>query len=259
MANSVHNITGDMNRPIYRYLADKRWRSYRRMVVMQRITQMNVVPDLLPTVDPTADVRIAFSRRNVSPGDFVESRVSELPAKLQIQVFDKGERLVTIVVVDPDVPDLDADRFNFRCHFLATNVPISPTSTSVPFSKLSSEDQTILPWLSPYALKGGPYHRLAVFVLRQPDGKSLDVSLLRQSVNRDGFNLRSFIDKQGVHPIGVNMFRSQWDEGTAGVMARAGVEGADMELRRMRVGPEKKPQEPLKQKRNRGGLPTKRL
>ena len=250
---------GDMNRPIYRYLADKQWRSYRRLVVMQRLTQMNIVPDLLPVIDPTADVRISFGRRNVQSGEFVESRVSEVPASLRVQVFDKGLRLISVAVVDPDVPDVEKDRFDFRCHFLATNIPISPTDTSVPFASEDVRIQTVLPWLPPWVQKGSPYHRLVVFVLQHPEGTTLDVSNLKEKIRRNGFNIRSFIDKFKLQVIGTNLFRSKWDERTAGVMARAGIEGADLEFRRMKTGPQKTPQLPLKKKKNRGGLPSKRL
>lgn len=228
-----------MNRPIYRYLADQEWREYRRRVLMQRITQMSVVPDVLPHVDPTAEVGLGFRRRKVHPGDFVDSRVSEVPPRLTVQVFDKGERLVSVVVVDSDVPNLETDGFGYRCHFFAANIPISPTSTSLPFSRLSPEAQIVLPWLPPYAQKGSPYHRYPVFVLQQPEGKSLDVAALRERVERDGFNLRGFNDRYAVKPIGVHLFRCIWDEGTAGVMRRAGVEGANIEFRRKK--PEKMP------------------
>ena len=248
-----------MDRPIYRYLADKHWRSYRRLIVMQRLSQMSVVPDLLQSIDLTADVRIAFGRRNVQSGDFVESRVSEHPAKLRVQVFDKGERLVSIVVVDPDVPDVAGEKFDFRCHFVAVNVPISPTTTSVPFTSTTVQERTVLPWLPPWAQKGTPYHRLAFFVLQQPEGEVFDVSALKEKLHRDGFNLRSFIDKYKMRAIGANIFRAKWDEGTPGVMARAGIEGADTEFKRLRTGPTKTPQEPLKKKKNIRGLPSKRV
>ncbi|KAI9837260.1 MAG: hypothetical protein M1819_000334 [Sarea resinae] len=228
---------GDMNRPIYRYLADRQWRSYHRNLIVQRISQMNVVPDVLPHIDPTADVRLAFRRHNVQPGQFVDSRVSEVPVKLDVQVFDKGERLVSVAVVDSDVPNLATDGFDYRCHFLAANIPIAPTSTSLPLSRLSKDTQILLPWLPPFAQKGSPYHRLSVFVLQQRAGETVDVTTVREKLQRDGFNLRSFVDKHSMRPVGVNMFRSQWDEGTAGVMERAGVDGADVEFRRKRVEP----------------------
>ena len=200
---------------------------------------MSIIPDVLPHLDPTAEVNLGFSRRKVHPGDFVDSRVSEVPARLNVQVFDKGERLVSVVVIDSDVPNLETDGFDYRCHFLAANIPVSPSSTSLPLSRLSHETQIVLPWLPPYAQKGSPYHRYSVFVLQQPEGRSLDIAMLRERVRRDGFNLRSFNDRYVVKPIGVHMFRCVWDEGTGGVMKRAGIEGADIEFHRKK--PEKLP------------------
>ncbi len=224
-----------MDRPIYRFLADKQWRKYRRLVLVQRIMQMSVVPDVLPHLDPIADVRLAFGRRNVQPGEFVDSRVSEIPAKLNVQVFDKGERRVSIVVIDSDVPDPDKDRFTYRCQYLATNIILSPTLDSLPLSKLPEGSDVVLPWQPPLAQKGSPYHRISSFVLQQPEGKVLSLGTDKQA--RDGFNLRSFVDKHSLQPVGVHMFRSQWDEGTAGVMRRAGVDGVDIQFRRKKVEP----------------------
>ncbi len=223
-----------MNKPIYRYLADKKWRSYQRLLIIQRINQLAIVPDVLPYFEPTAEVRLAFRQRNVQPGEFVDSRVSEVPARLKVQVFDKGERLVSVVVIDSDVPIVDRDNFASRCHYLATNIPISPTQTSLPLGK-ATEAQLVVPWLPPFAQKGSPYHRYSVFVLQQNPKKPLDVEELKKQVERDGFNLRSFVSKTGVQPIGMSVFRSLWDEGTAGVMQRAGIEGADIEFKRKRV------------------------
>lgn len=167
-------------------------------------------------------------------GEFVDSRVSEWPAKLKVQVFDKGERLVTVAVVDSDVPLPDQDKFAFRCHFLATNVPLSPLINSIPLSKIASES-VVLPWLPPFAQKGAPYHRYSVFIMEQKAKKPLSARYLKKVVKRDGFYLRSFKDKYKLEPIGMSVFRSEWDDGTAGVMERAGAEGADMVFKRKRV------------------------
>ncbi|KEQ60255.1 PEBP-like protein [Aureobasidium melanogenum CBS 110374] len=227
---------GDMDKPIYRYLADKKWRQYDRMIVMQRITQMNVVPDVLPTIDPTLNVELSFGPRDVQPGEFVDSRVSEVPAHLNIQPYDKGERYVTIAIINPDVPNVEADAFDYRCHFLASNIKISPTQTSVSLGKLT-DDQVILPWLPAYTQKGLAYSRMSVFVLEQKDGQILDAKALSQRYEHDDFILRSFVDRHVLKPVGVNMFRSRHDEGTAGVMQRAGIPGGDVEFKRKKIEP----------------------
>jgi large subunit ribosomal protein L35 len=231
-----------MNKPIYRYLADKQWRKYQYKLITQRIEQLGIVPDVLAHFDPTADVRIAFRTRQVQHGEFVDSRISELPLRLKVQVFDKGERLVSVVVIDSDVPQVESDNFKSRCHFLATNIPISPSTTSIPLSQLPASSIAI-PWLPPFAQKGSPYHRYSVFLLEHAPGKELSLSDL-QSIPRDDFRLRSFKDKFQVKPIGMSVFRSEWDDGTAGVMARAGIEGADIEFKRKKVVALKPKQKP---------------
>ena len=223
-----------MNKPIYRYLAEQKWKKYQKLLISQRINQLSVIPDILPHFEASAEVKLAFKQRNVQPGEFVDSRVSEYAPRLTVQVFDKGERLVTVVVVDGDVPLPEKDSFMHRCHYLAANIPISPTQTSLPLSK-AQESQLVLPYLPPFAQKGSPYHRYSIFVLEQSPEKIIDVEVLKKEVKRDEFSLRSFTHKQALKPIGVNIFRSIWDEGTAGVMERAGVEGADIEFKRKRI------------------------
>ncbi|KAL9109827.1 MAG: hypothetical protein Q9227_005530 [Pyrenula ochraceoflavens] len=279
---------GDMRKPIYRFLANRKWREYKRPVLMQRIQQMSVVPDVLPGADPIMEVDLYFGRKRIAPGDFVHSTISEVTPRLHAQLFDPNERLCTIAVVDPDVPNPINDNFKYRCHFLACNIPISATkanlnlhdltdttptnkakdpsaasnisskaqsevsgsvseaadttleddaSTAMAPSLPSSGPQTILPWLPPHAQKGAPYHRLSTFILHQKDNHPIDVDIAKKGVRRDGFKLVSFRDRHLLHPIGVHLFRTQFDDGMDGVMERAGVSGADVEFRRKRVEP----------------------
>ncbi len=198
---------------------------------------MNVIPDVLAHIDPTADVRLFFKGRNVPPGDFVTSTISETVPRLNIQLFEKGEKLITVAVVDSDVPNVEKDGFDYRCHFLAVNIPISPTSTSVDLATLVQDKQIILPWKAPYAQKGSPYHRLSTFVFVQKHGEILDVAELQQKTKSENFILRSFQTRHGSQPIGAHLFRTQWDEGMADVMKRAGVEGAEIQFKRARLDP----------------------
>ena len=111
-----------MNKPIYRHLAEKKWREFKRKVLEQRVTQLSIVPDLLGSLDLVADIDLSFGRKTVTPGDFVESYISEKLPTLHVQTFTPGEKLVTVAVVDADVPALDADSFTTRCHFIASNI-----------------------------------------------------------------------------------------------------------------------------------------
>jgi len=228
---------GDMTKPIYRYLADRKWRDYPRKILVQRITQMNVVPDVIPACDPILDVKIAFGKKTVPPGEFVQSNISENPCQLTLQAFDRGEKRVTIAVVDPDVPNLETDSFDSRCHFLASNILISATEPLVDLSKLSADNQILLPWLPPHAQKGSPYHRLSIIVLQHKDNIPIDLGIARSKIQRDGFSARSFMSRHMLTPISASLFRTQWDDTMASVMQRAGIEGANVELKRKKVEP----------------------
>lgn len=225
-----------MNKPIYRHYAERKWRSYDYRLITQRIQQFSIVPDVLPKLDPVADVQLFFRHAKIPPGQVVDSLVSENPPRLRVQVFDEGTRLVSLVVLDADVPDVEQDAFSKRCHYLAANIPLSPTDTSLPLSRITAADQLAVPWLPPFSQKGAPYHRVGIYLLEQKPGVKLDVAQLKELyAARDGFSLKSFRDKFSLTPVGFNMFRAVWDENTAGVMARHGLAGGDVELRPARV------------------------
>ncbi|KAL3460356.1 phosphatidylethanolamine-binding protein [Aspergillus heterothallicus] len=229
---------GDMSKPIYRYLADRQWREYRRKILVQRITQMKVIPDVLPHCDPVLDTKMYFGRKPVPPGEFVNAAVSSTPPKLNIQMFEGGEKLVTIAVVDSDVPNVETDSFDYRMHYLAVNIPISALNTKVDLSQLSADSQVVMPWLPPVAQKGSPYHRLSVFILEQKDSKPLDYAAIKaRETDRDNTLLRTLQARYHLKAIGAHLFRSIWDETTLDVMKQIGFPEADMELRRKRVEP----------------------
>lgn len=225
-----------MNKPIYRWYAERKWRGLPYRMITQRIQQLNIVPDVLPKFEPVAEVELYFRRIKVTPGAILDSRISEVPPRLRVQVFNPGERLVSVVVMDSDVPNAETDSFDRRCHYLAANVPLSPNKPSLPLGQVNKESQLAVPWLPAFSQKGAPYHRLSVFVLEQKPGETIDIAKLRDLyAARDGFSLKSYRDKFGLTPVGFNIFRTVWDESTAGVMERAGVPGADVEFKFKRV------------------------
>lgn len=227
-----------MSKPVYRHLADRKWRSYQRLVIVQRINQMHVIPDVLPYIDPIVDVSISFGRKSVHHGDFVHSTLSEQVPRLNVQYFEGGEKLITVAVVDPDVPVTEKDSFMHRCHFLASNIKVSPTSPVVKLGDLDKDTQVLQPWLPSFAQKGSPYHRLCLFVFQQPGLDPLDMSVAKtKSAERDGFYLKGFATRLQLTPVGAGLFRSQWDDGTASVMQKAGIGGADVEFKRERIEP----------------------
>lgn len=227
-----------MSKPIYRFLADRKWREYRRKILVQRITQMNVIPDVLAHCEPVVDTKMYMGKRQVQPGDYVLAKDSVVAPKLDIQLFERGEKLVTIAVVDPDVPNVETDGFDFKMHYLAVNVPISAVATKVDLAQLSTDSQVVLPWEAPVAQKGSPYHRLSLFVMEQKDSQPLDFAAVKaRETVRENTLLRTLQARYHLKAIGAHLFRTQWDESTYEVMKQIGFSEADVELRRKKVEP----------------------
>ncbi|KAF2102586.1 PEBP-like protein, partial [Rhizodiscina lignyota] len=227
---------GDMSKPVYRHLADQKWRSYEHKIVMQRITQMNVIPDVLPTIDPIVQLNISFKGKRVQHGERLNTDKTEHAPTLRMQAFDQGERLVTIAVVDSDVPNVEEDDFDHRCHALFTNVRVSPTSGVVDLGEVAQES-TVMPWYPPHAQKGSPWHRLSVWILQQPEDVTIDKNALSEKYTRNTFTMRRLVSQFPLKPIGVTMFRTSWDETTKDVMERNGIEGADIEFKKAPITP----------------------
>lgn len=237
-----------MTKPIYRYLARRKWESMAYKILVQRVEQFHVTPDVLPEFDPKIDVQLTFRGLKVLPGEIVDSLVTESPPNLRLQVFDSKQHLISIVVMDSDVPDPENDAFTSRLHFVASNIPINSLTKNVSLSRVSKQpsEQLAVPWLPPTAQEGAPYHRLSIWVLKQKQNQPLDVKKLQEfwQDRRDGFTLKKFMAKHDVHPIGFNIFRSQWDAHTRQVMERHGIPGADIVYRRKRVHTLKTPKKP---------------
>lgn len=203
---------------------------------------MKVIPDVLPHCDPVVETKMYYGKRLVQPGEFVNSLVSTTPPKLDVQMFEGGQKLVTIAIVDPDVPNVEKDTYDYKTHFVAVNIPISATSTKIDLTQLA-ESQVVFPWVPPVAQKGSPYHRLSLFVMEQKDSLALDAEAIKANEPRlENVKLRTLQGRYKLKPIGAHLFRTQWDETMLQVMQQVGFAQPDLELRT-------KPVEPLPYKR----------
>ncbi|PWW79486.1 PEBP-like protein [Tuber magnatum] len=220
-----------MDKPIYLNFLNKKWRQRNRPILMQRLETMHVIPDVLPNINPIVDVRVHFKGRKVQPGQMLDSLMVEEFPTVRVIPFKNEEILCTIAVVDPDVPDPKRDKFRYRCHWIVSNIPISPAQTTA-VGRLAKPADTIVPYLPPHAQKGVPYHRYAMIVFRQP-GK-IDRATLEGNVNRDNFTMRSFQDKNKLCPIGASMWRVEWDSHTKEIMQKHGLPGWDTMYKRIK-------------------------
>ncbi|KAI9510695.1 PEBP-like protein [Russula earlei] len=230
----------DMNQKVYRHLIEQRWRNEGALdLLMERLYQMHVIPDILPRLQPTVDLRVVFpeappknvvlrarAKRKtmpVEPGVFLVNEQTRHPPKLYATVFHPESRLYTLLMVDPgkclaaltdrlnfesyaDVPDKDNQAFKTFLHWLQPNIPLSATSAGL----LPSAVHT--PYLPPHPAQGTPYHRYVLLLLPHED-PTKKLSLPPGTLERDSFDVRRFTQEHALRTDGGGafMWRAVWD------------------------------------------------
>ncbi|CAG8548338.1 7571_t:CDS:2 [Ambispora leptoticha] len=183
----------DMSVPVYCHLREREWRKKALPKLMERITQMYVIPDVFPTLDPTIDLRISFLSP-IEPG-------TERQPELTLTSFHQDTRLYTLFMVDPDMPDVERKSFKTQWHWLITNIPLSATKHTI------SGGTTLLDYIPPHPPKGTPYHRYTIGVLHQPNDHELEIKQPHRWMN-----VREFMQEYRLELCGASFFRGEWDE-----------------------------------------------
>ncbi|KAJ1310770.1 hypothetical protein OPQ81_009291 [Rhizoctonia solani] len=201
----------DLTQPVYRHLLEQKWRQKGNLdLLMERVHQMKVIPDLLASFHPTVDLRISFSEgEDVVPGGFLPVKSTLRAPNITAQVYHPEERLYTLLIVDPDVPNPSTKSFSTYLHAFKPNITLSVTKTQIILPTAPETSETSLPYIPPHPQNGTPYHRYTTLLLPQTSELSIDVSKLP----REDFDVREVYERYGFAPGGgIHMFRENWDE-----------------------------------------------
>ncbi|SCU96018.1 LAME_0F14510g1_1 [Lachancea meyersii CBS 8951] len=217
----------DYNVPVYRHLGREHWKSYNQMLLMQRLETLAVIPDTLPTLVPKAEINLKFPfstglNKWVEPGEILSSNVTSLPPLIKIQEYDDIDptsQLYTVLIVNPDEPDLEKDSFKTTLQYGLVNLKLGFNDNAVDARKFTQEN-VIAEYMPPVPEKNAGTQRFAVWVFRQPESTELS---LENKVNRDDFDLRQFVGSNRLKAVGAHLWRSQWDSNVSTVRAKYGM------------------------------------
>ncbi|EPQ61180.1 PEBP-like protein [Gloeophyllum trabeum ATCC 11539] len=224
----------DLSQPVYRRLVEQRWRSDGDLdLLMERIHQMHVVPDILPSLHPSFDMRITFPElppenaasgkkpkeryHGVEPGVFLSPKQTRGPPRIYTTVFHTDPRYYTMIMVDADYPDAENHRYKTFLHWMQPNIQLSTSSTG-PFT--FKEPHT--PYIPPHPQRGTPYHRYVLLLLpHSSPSEALDIPVptMEERVN---FDSRAFMQKYGLDGSkggAAHMWREEWDEEVSRIYA----------------------------------------
>ncbi|CAK9440549.1 uncharacterized protein LODBEIA_P46120 [Lodderomyces beijingensis] len=219
----------DMSQPVYRKLLREKWQDYSLLVTMQRLEQLHVIPDTLPTLDPKAEVKVKFTHNAdpefnqwVVPGSFLPAFAASKPPTIRIQEFDKVEgdaSLYSVLLVNPDTPDLARNSFSTTLHYGLHNVPLNNVDNTIDVAKLLKIGpkitfQEFLP-LTPE--KNAPAQRACLWVFRQ----RRKIGPIENSATF--FDIRKFAEENELTAVGAHVWRQKFDRSVAKVREEYGL------------------------------------
>ncbi|KAJ7321538.1 phosphatidylethanolamine-binding protein, partial [Mycena albidolilacea] len=153
-------------------------------LLMERLHQMNIIPDVLPVPHPSVDLHVTtrlmpehFESLMNAPSTrskrssraitcvFFSTAVDNcstqtcVPPKLYANVFHTDVRLYTMLLVNPDVPDPENQTNTTFCHWHKPNIPLTTTHMGrIPLLN------THMRYVPPHPQRGTPYHRYALLL-----------------------------------------------------------------------------------------------
>ncbi|ORZ07666.1 phosphatidylethanolamine-binding protein, partial [Absidia repens] len=207
-SNFDNNTNVDMSRPVYRYLTKRRFEKQPRSKLLERLTQMSVVPDVADmNINPTVEINIQLSDDQVvEPGVITQPEQSITRPTVQVTNFHTDTRLYTMMLVDPDSPDVANQTYQQRCHWLVTNVPLSATESIV------QGGNTVLDYIPPHPQKGTKTHRYTWIAYEQGNEGQDALDLTNKVDQRDAFDAKAFAKEHGLTVRGITFFRQKWNE-----------------------------------------------
>lgn len=213
-----------------RHLAERRWKKQGGLdLIMGRIYQNKVVPDVLPDLAPSNPLTLSVPAGIVEPGLTIDVKSLESPPVLHYQPFQHPayptpsdphpSALYTLVALDPDTPNTTRHGYTQRLHYLKTNIPLSVVSGQTALIQEAGGNE-IVGWEPHAPAPKTQKHRLIFVLLRQTNdsrvsGDTARISELTEAIPRENFNLRSLMATFGFQldsVVGVNLVRSEWTE-----------------------------------------------
>ncbi|KAI9792482.1 MAG: hypothetical protein M1835_007848 [Candelina submexicana] len=198
---------------------------------MPRLKESEIIPEVIDDFHPSLLLQVSYpsNHESVSLGNTIKpADVQDTPA---IELHSSGAatstKSYTLILTDPDAPSRDDPKWSEMCHWIATNVPLT-TSTSDNAADMdggqSAGMQTVAKGLKEVVEYLGPSpppktgkHRYVFIVFEPADGKS-DTNLTAPEdrkhwgTGKARHGIRQWAGENGLVPVGANFFYSQNEE-----------------------------------------------
>ncbi|KAJ1853620.1 mitochondrial 54S ribosomal protein YmL35 [Coemansia sp. RSA 1822] len=205
---NARNGRFDLTEPVYEHLKQNEWQGRPLEILMQRLLQMFVLPDMLDprfVGTPESQLNLKLEQGVVEPGSVVDPASARERPGIELMTFHDEPRMHTIAMVDLDEPCEAEQTFREQFHWIVSNVRASKMQNTAD----TGAGTELLEYVPPHPAHGTPMHRYVVAVLEQPNNGQQRLDSAR--VSRD-MTMRDFVTEHSLRVVGLSFFRAAWTE-----------------------------------------------
>ncbi|KAJ9118763.1 hypothetical protein QFC22_003984 [Naganishia vaughanmartiniae] len=173
--------------------------------VKANFQQAQLVPQFLPTFNPSALLNVSFGSDNVEPGTpLAATAVSSAPTLTVIpasnfsSAYPEATTMFTVAMVDADIVGTDESGNQTR-HWLANNVALT-TGENGAFG-LNYTTDPITNYAGPGPAEGSGAHRYVLLFIDQPSTFTAPADLSEPNTPLGTFNFQNYLSSTGLGPI----------------------------------------------------------
>ncbi|CAL1701183.1 unnamed protein product [Somion occarium] len=181
--------------------------------VQEAFSNAKIVPDVLPSFQPTALLNVTFTDQatgallSVSPGMNLTMEQTMLEPTFAVTANSSdslAEQIFVLAIVDPDAPTPQNTSISQFRHMLAGDLHVNASSGGA----LVNSSAALTDFVNPTPPAGSDPHRYVILLFTQPPTFNVTAStLVNASTPRTNFNLTAFGQAVGLgSPVAGNFF-----------------------------------------------------
>jgi phosphatidylethanolamine-binding protein len=181
-------------------------------MIMTRLMNAEIIPTVINDFIPTLKLTVSWPDKTAKLGNTIKPnelqdvpivKLHEIPSSPTLR---SSGLTYTIALTDPDAPSRDNPEWSEICHWIATKVPVSSSSTEQVSNVQKLKE--IMPWKPPGPPSKTGKHRYVFLVFAPANGTTKKLQLSKPSdrqhwgTGKERHGVRDWAEENGLAPVG---------------------------------------------------------
>jgi phosphatidylethanolamine-binding protein (PEBP) family uncharacterized protein len=181
-------------------------------MIVIRLINAEIIPTVINDFIPTLTLTVSWPDKTAKLGNTINPDELQDAPVIKLHEISSSTKLrssgltYTIALTDPDAPSRDNPEWSEMCHWIATKVPVSSSSTEE--ESKAKKLKEIMPWKPPGPPPKTGKHRYVFLVFAPANGTTKKLQLSKPSdrqhwgTGKERHGVRDWAEDNGLAPVG---------------------------------------------------------